>query len=274
MNNKYLIDKAKENRLKLFKKFYALQEGHPGSAFSILDFLVMIYYNKYIRLRKKNRKKIVIDEVIMSKGHATVAQYPILHDLGVIPQKDWENWGKNKKSLLKMFGNNLIPGIKVASGSLGNGIGLGTGIAYASKKNKKHKKVYVIISEGELYEGSTWEGLFLLSHLNLDNFYLILDVNRNIILGNPKDCLPLGNIKKKLESFGIKTLVANGHDFKSMNSSLNRMTKISKPTALILNTTKGKGLKLMENKANWHYWNKINKNEYEKSIKELKVKND
>ena len=103
MNNKYLIDKAKENRLKLFKKFYALQEGHPGSAFSIIDFLVMIYYNKYIRLRKKNRKKIVIDEVIMSKGHATVAQYPILHDLGVIPQKDWENWGKNKKSLLKQW---------------------------------------------------------------------------------------------------------------------------------------------------------------------------
>ena len=133
---KYLVNKSKKIKLDLFKKFYLLQEGHPGSAFSILDFLVTIYYQKYVRLKFYKSKKKVYDDVIMSKGHATVAQYPILYDLGVLSKKDWMNWGVNKKTNLRMFGNNSIPGIKVASGSLGHGIGLGTGIAFASKKQK------------------------------------------------------------------------------------------------------------------------------------------
>ena len=96
--------------------------------------------------------------------------------------KDWGNWGRNKNTCLKMFGNHLIPGIKVATGSLGHGIGFATGIGMASK----NKRVYPIISEGELYEGSTWEGLLLLGSLKLSNVNIILDVNNNIILGNPK----------------------------------------------------------------------------------------
>ncbi len=268
---KNLIKKSNKIRLGLFNKFYSLQEGHPGSAFSILDFLITIYYNNFVRLKTNKSKKQIYDDVIMSKGHATVAQYPILYDLGVISKKDWINWGTNKKTNLRMFGNNSIPGIKVASGSLGHGIGLGTGIAFASKKKKINKKIFVIISEGELYEGSTWESLFLLSHLNLDNFYLIIDVNKNIILGDPKNCLPLGNIKKKVESFGLKSFSCDGHNFKSMFLNLKKMTKIKKPTALIINTIKGKGLKLMHGKSNWHYWNKITRDEYKKSIKELKI---
>jgi transketolase len=257
--------KAYEIRKDLFEKFYLLGEGHPGSVFSILDVLIVLYYGGFVRLRNKQP----VDDVIMSKGHATVAQYPILKNLKVIKNKDWDNWGK-KESILKMFGNSDIPGIKVASGSLGHGIGFATGIAYFARSNKIKKNVYVIISEGELYEGSTWEALLLLADLRLSNVTIILDVNKNIILGNPKDCLDLGNIKNKLESFGIFTKECNAHNFKNLDDEFRKLTKVRKPKCLIVNSVKGKGFKIMENKAKWHYWNPISKNQYIKSIRDLK----
>ena len=165
-----------------------------------------------------------------------------------------------------MFGNHKIPGIKVSSGSLGHGVGLASGIAYSSKKKFKKKQVYVIISEGELYEGSTWESLLLLAELKLDNVFIILDVNNNIILGDPRKCLSLGNIKKKFESFDIHTEECDGHNFLQIDKKFNKMHKLKKPKCLIVNTIKGKGFKIMENKANWHYWNSISIEQYNNSL--------
>jgi transketolase len=257
--------KAYEIRKDLFEKFYLLNEGHPGSVFSILDVLIVLYYGGFVRL-KNNRP---VDDVIMSKGHATVGQYPILKDLKIIKNKEWNNWGK-KKSILKMFGNNYIPGIKTATGSLGHGIGFATGIGYFSKKNKIKKNVYAIISEGELYEGSTWEALLLFAHLKLANVTIILDVNNNIILGDPKECLSLGDIKKKFESFGIFTKVCDAHNFKNLDIEFRKLNKIRKPKCLIVNSIKGKGFKIMENKTHSHYWSPITKDRYIKSLKELR----
>jgi len=265
MNLDLYKKKAYEIRKILFEKFYLLNEGHPGSVFSILDVLIVLYYGGFIRLKKN----LPIDDLIMSKGHATVGQYPILTDLNVIKKKEWSGWGK-KNSILKMFGNNSIPGIKTATGSLGHGIGFATGIGYFAKRNKVKKNVYVIISEGELYEGSTWEALLLLADLNLGNVTIILDVNNNIILGNPKECLSLGNIKKKLESFGIFSRVCNAHNFKNLDFEFRKLLKIKKPKCLIVNSIKGKGFKIMENDARWHYWNPVSKDQYIKSLEELR----
>ena len=254
--------KAIDLRKKLFEKFFLLQEGHPGSVFSILDVLIVLYYGKFIRIKKGKP----LDDVIMSKGHATVGQYPILSDLKIIKKKNWNNWGKNLNTSLRMFGNHNIPGIKVSSGSLGHGIGLASGIGFSARKNLKNKRVYVIISEGELYEGSTWESLLLLAELKLENVFIILDVNNNIILGDPKKCLSLGNIKKKFRSFDIYTDECDGHDFLNIEKKLNKMNKLKKPKCLIVNTIKGKGFKMMENKSKWHYWNSISDIEYKKSL--------
>ena len=167
---KNFFQKSSLMRIKLFKKFYSLKEGHPGSVFSIIDILIVLYYGGFVKFKKKGKKKIPFDDVIMSKGHATVGQYPILHDLGVISDFNWKNWNNNKnKSSLRMFGNSHISGIKASTGSLGHGIGFATGIGFSSLKKKKNKKIFVIISEGELYEGSTWESFFLLSSLKLPN---------------------------------------------------------------------------------------------------------
>jgi transketolase len=266
--NKFSLYKKKafEIRKKLFEKFYLLKEGHPGSVFSIIDVLIVLYYGKFVRISKKKP----VDDIIMSKGHATVGQYPILEDLGVISKKEWNNWGKNQNTCLRMFGNNYIPGIKTATGSLGHGIGFGSGIIFSANKNKVNKKVFVIISEGELYEGSTWESLLLLASLNLKNVFIILDVNNNIILGNPKDCLKLGNIKKKMEAFDLVTEECNGHDFIMIERKIIKLSKLNKPKCLIVNTIKGKGFKIMENKPQWHYWNAINKEQFNISLKEMK----
>ncbi len=265
---KFYKKKSFEIRKKLFDKFYILKEGHPGSVFSILDVLLVIYYERHVRIKKN----LPIDDLIMSKGHATVAQYPILNDLGVISNRDWNNWGRNHKTKLKMFGNHNIPGIKTSTGSLGHGIGLGTGIAYSALKNKINKKVFVIISEGELYEGSTWEALLLLPTLNLTNLFIILDVNQNIILGKPQDCLSLGDIKKKIQSFDIFTDECDGHNYKVLNNKIIKLLQKKRPTCLIANTIKGKGFQIMENKANWHYANPIDKKTYVDQLMKLEKK--
>ena len=269
MNISFLKRKSITMRKKIFEKFYLLKEGHPGSVMSLMDILVVLYYSGFVRMKKQNKKYPFKDDIIVSKGHATVGQYPILHDLKVISSKDWNNWGVNKKTCLRMFGNNSIPGIKTATGSLAHGIGFGTGIGFAAKRKKIDKRIYVIISEGELYEGATWESFLLLASLKLDNLYVILDINNNIILGDPKKCLDLGNIEKKLNSFGIKTEKCNGHSFSELFTKLKKMQKFKGPTCLLANTIKGKGIKIMENKANWHYWNNISTDLYKKSLKRL-----
>ena len=207
-NNK-LRDLSKEYRIKLFEKFAKIKQGHPGSTFSMLDIVVTLFYSDFIRYDEDNN--IFNDKIIISKGHATVALYPILVDFGVIEKKEWDNWGITK-SELRVFGNTSIPGIDATTGSLGHGVGVGSGMAFYYKKMKKDKKVYVVISEGELYEGSTWEALLFAAHHKLDNLYIIIDLNSLIILGNTKDCLSLNPIGKKIENLGFDVFECNGHD--------------------------------------------------------------
>ena len=132
----------------------------------MIEIVVSLYHGGFVRFDEK--KNFFLDKVLISKGHATAALYPILKDFGVISEKDWNDWG-HKSSLLRVFGNISIPGIDVTSGSLGHCIGVGAGMAISYKRTKKNKKVFVIISEGELYEGSTWEALLFAKHYKLNN---------------------------------------------------------------------------------------------------------
>lgn len=261
----------KSNKLRylLFEKMTNMKQGHPGSIFSILDFLTVLFYGKNINYSKKNKE--FVDKIILSKGHATSALYPILRDFNIISKKDWNNWGTKKKSKLRVFGNNSIPGIDVTTGSLGHGLGVGAGLALKYKKNKQKRNVYVIISEGELYEGSTWETLLFIKHYKLTNLKIIIDVNNLIILGRTDKSLKLNPIKNKIEGFGFKTNIINGHNFKALLKST-KLLKNGKIACLILKTIKGKGLSIMENKPAWHYWNAITSKETTKYLKELKDK--
>ena len=133
---------AKQYRREMFEKCLATKQGHPGSIFSMMEIAVCLYHGGFVRFDEKNKK--FIDKVLISKGHATAALYPILRDFGVIPKAEWNKWG-NQKSRLRIFGNTSIPGIDITSGSLGHCVGAGSGMAVSYKNNYQDKIVYVVI---------------------------------------------------------------------------------------------------------------------------------
>ncbi len=257
---------AKKYRRDIFEKLLLIKQGHPGSIFSMMDIVVALYHGDFVRF--DNKKNSFVDKVLVSKGHATAALYPILRDFGVLPKKEWDNWG-NKESLLRVFGNTSIPGIDITSGSLGHCVGAGSGMAISYKRNKKDSNVFVIISEGELYEGSTWEALLFAKHNELDNLTVIIDINSLIILGNTKECLNLDPIKNKIEGLGIKTFEIDGHNLNELITTLETSKKHKGFKCILAKTIKGKGSSVMENKKNWHYWNPMSDEEIKITKKEL-----
>lgn len=254
-SQKKFITISKKLRKELLEKFILTQQGHPGSIFSIIDFLTVLYYEKFFQIKK--------DKLLMSKGHAAAALYPIMKDFGVLPKKEWDNWGK-KKSVLRVFGNTNIPGIDMTSGSLAHGLGVAAGLVMADKK----QKVYTIVSEGEFYEGSTWESLLFIKNYKLKNVKIIVDINNLIILGKTNTCLKLNPLMKKIEGLGLKCKSINGHNYQQLHQGC-KLLKKNKIDCLILNTIKGKGFKIMENKPQWHYWNPLNKIQINKCMKEV-----
>lgn len=246
--------KANLYRKELFEKFVEVKQGHPGSTFSMLEIVTTLYHAGYVGLQ---------DKVLISKGHATVALYPILKDLHILPKEDWDNWGKNKDTCLRVFGNVSIPGIDMTSGSLGHGVGVGAGMALADP----NKHVYVIISEGELYEGSTWEALLFVAHRQIPNMTIFIDVNNLIILGQTDDCLKLNSIQNKLSGFEFDIFTVNGHNTNSIEAALD--ATVTRPKIIIANTVKGKGFSLMENKPEWHYMQPITPEQIEQCRKEI-----
>ncbi|MDP7194875.1 MAG: transketolase [SAR202 cluster bacterium] len=257
---------AKIYRRDLFEKLLIMKQGHVGSIFSMMEIVVTLYHCGFVKFDEK--RNIFLDKVLISKGHATATLYPILKDFGVIPTKEWDKWG-HEDSLLRVFGNTSIPGIDVTSGSLGHGVGVGAGMAISLKRFATNKKVYVIISEGELYEGSTWEALLFAKHNKLDNLTIIIDINSLIILGKTSDCLSLDPIKNKIEGLGIKTLEVDGHDLNDLISTFENSRKVGEFNCILAKTIKGKGCRLMENKKHWHYWNHMSEEEIQQTRKEL-----
>jgi len=246
--------KANLYRKELFEKFVEVAQGHPGSTFSMLEIVTTLYHGGYVDFE---------DKVLISKGHATVALYPILKHFGIIAEEDWYNWGKGKPTCLLVFGNISIPGIDMTSGSLGHGIGVGAGMAIADPRSH----VYVVISEGELYEGSTWEALLFVAHRQLKNQTIFIDVNNLIILGKTDDCLRLNSIKDKLSGFEFDIYTVDGHNTNSIQAALDAAS--NQPKIIIANTVKGKGFSLMENKPEWHYMQAITPEQIEQCRKEI-----
>ena len=205
---------------------------------------------------------------LLSKGHATSVVYPIFSELGIIDQKQWNDWGKSESNL-RVFGNTSIDGIEVTTGSLGIGLGVAAGLALSNLREGIDENIYVVVSEGEFYEGSVWETLLFINHYNLYNLKIILDINNLIILGSTKDCLSLGSLSDKINKFGFKTMSIDGHSMVDLMASLESMKESKELQCLCLNTIKGKGISFMENDPKWHYWNEISNDQIEIARKDL-----
>lgn len=249
-------------RKQVFEMSARARQGHLASVLSEIEILVALYYGGVLNCDPKDPDR---DRVIVSKGHATMGLYPILADKGYFPKSELEKYGTFDGNL-KIFGNIDIPGIDATTGSLGHGIGIACGYCLAAKRDNKKSRTFVILSEGEMYEGSVWESALFAAHNNLDNLIVILDRNHKIILGDTEECVRLEPIKDKWESFGWNTFVAEGHShgdlleiFHSIERGNRHTSKvILAPSVIIAETVKGKGLSFMEGRPEWHYTNLTN----------------
>ncbi|MDC1001586.1 transketolase [Alphaproteobacteria bacterium] len=260
-------NEGKSIRLELFQKYCEVKEGHPGSVLSIFDIVNYLYLSETIRINPGSETN---DTFIMSKGHAASVQYPYLLRKGFIDQNDWDNWGRGKSNL-RVFANTEIPGIDATSGSLGHGVGIAAGFALANRAIGKKTNNFVVISEGELYEGSTWEALLFVAHQRLTDVKIILDVNRNMILGRPDDLLSLEPLGEKFKAFNFNVMRINGHDYNEIENGVNfLMDSQTQPKVLIADTIKGKGVSFMEDKSESHYWGTLTENQMAIMLEDLK----
>ena len=199
----------------------------------------------------KNKNK---NWFILSKGHAGLTQYIALSKAGFFSEKKLNNnFLKNGGKLGVHPEKNSLPGIDVSSGSLGHGLSIANGIALAKKIDKKKGNIYVLLSDGECNEGMVWEAALFASHHKLNNIIAIIDYNKIQALGANIDILNLEPFKDKFEAFGWSVKLIDGHSFDDLEKALKINSKLKKPTMIIANTVKGKGIKSMENKLSSHY---------------------
>jgi transketolase len=255
-----LINISKKIRKKILYLSYKAKTAHLASSLSCVDIVVTIY-EKFLKCNK-NTKNIFI----LSKGHAATTLYSVLNYKKIISNTVFESYSK-KNSILEEHPSHNIPGISVATGSLGHGLSIGCGIALGFKLKNLKNKVYVLLSDGECNEGSVWEAVLFASSNKLNNLVLIVDYNKWQATGKTKDILNLGNLKKKFQSFGFNSFNIDGHNFDQILKKLKNKST-DKPLAIVAHTIKGKGISFMENNNNWHY-KSPNENEYLNSIKEI-----
>jgi len=249
-----LKKKANWVRRKILEMMVTAGAGHIAPSFSCIEILVALYDGGILRINPKDPKWKERDRFILSKGHASVALYAVLADLGFFPISDLSGFAK-EGSYLGVHAEDTTPGIEASTGSLGHGLSIGAGLALAAKIDKKRYITVALLGDGECHEGSVWEAAMFAAHRHLNNLVAIIDYNRLSATGFLKNCLEVEPLEEKWEAFGWEVAVVDGHSFKSLLSVLNRIRSRSspKPLAIIALTTKGKGVSFMENNAIWHY---------------------
>ena len=244
--------------------------SHFGGALSITE-IVSTLFAYQMKIDKKNPNWEQRDRFILSKGHACLAYYAALCEIGYISKEELKTFEKDDTNLLGHPVINRKLGIDFSNGSLGMGLSLGIGVAISSKKKKKFFKVYVVIGDGECNEGSIWEAAMAAPNYNLDNLYVIIDKNNFQQTGTNKEIMNVENLKNKWSSFGWHTAELDGHNIQELCDFFNKSEKIDKPKAIIANTIKGKGFSFSENNNDWHH-SVLSKSFHEKALKELMEK--
>jgi len=272
-SDKINIDKIIEFKKNLTKNILemALSAGanssHFGGALSIADIISTLFSYK-MKFDYKNPKSEDRDRFILSKGHACLAYYAALCEIGFIKKEDLKTFEKNDSNLLGHPVRNIDLGIEFSNGSLGMGLSLGIGVALSLKKKNKANNVFVIMGDGECNEGSVWEALMSAPNFNLGNLNLIIDRNNFQQTGDNKTIMDLGNLKNKIESFGWNTTEIDGHNIDEIYNYFKNINN-NKPNALIANTIKGKGFSFSENNNTWHH-SVLSKELYDKALGEIK----
>lgn len=251
MNLKLLAYKLRKDTVDLI---CAGKAGHIGGDMSVMEVLVELYFHQ-MNISPENMDDPDRDLFVLSKGHSVEAYYSILAEKGFIPKEELHREFSKFGSKYIGHPNNKLPGIEMNSGSLGHGLPVCVGMAKAGKMDNRDYRVYTVMGDGELAEGSVWEGVMAASHYKLDNLCAVVDRNRLQISGNTEDVMHHDDLHERFKSFGWHVIdVADGNDIDQLEAAFNEAKTVKgKPTVLIANTVKGKGSKVMEGKANWHH---------------------
>ncbi len=241
--------------------------SHFGGALSIADIVSTLFSYK-MKFEKNNPRSENRDRFILSKGHACLAYYAALCEIGFIKRDDLKTFEKDDSDLLGHPVRNMELGIEFSNGSLGMGLSLGIGVALSLKIKNKKNNVFVVMGDGECNEGSVWEALMAGPNFNLGNLNLIIDKNNFQQTGDNKTIMNLENLKNKIESFGWNTTEIDGHNIDDLYTYFKNINNDSKPNALIANTIKGKGFSFSENNNTWHH-SILTKELYDKALSEI-----
>lgn len=239
-------------RRQVWDMVIAAKNGHIPSCYSCAEIVTALYYGGVARYTPGQADDPARDRVIVSKGHAAMVLYPILADIGYYDAGELTRFTK-PGGLLGMYADVRIPGIEGISGSLGHGLGMGAGFALAARHDDQKHRTFVLLGDGECYEGSIWETAMFAAHHKLDNLVAIVDRNALCILGKTEDLVALGDLAGKWRAFGWHTVEIDGHDFDSVLGALDQIGKTDgKPLCIVANTVKGKGISFMEGRSEWH----------------------
>jgi transketolase len=271
-SQKQLVEAANYMRGVNLVSIFLAGSGHPGGTLSIMDITAALYL-KIANLDPKNPDWEDRDRIIFSAGHKAPALYIGLAMAGYFPIEEVATLRKFDSPFQGHPHWLKLKGVEMSTGSLGQGLGVGVGMALRGKLDKKNYKVYVITGDGEWDEGSMWEAAMSASHYKLDNLIVIIDRNFLQIDGNTEEVMKLENLEKKLAAFGFKVITIDGHNMKQIVGALEKAKKVKgKPVAIIAKTIKGKGVSFMENNPAWHGV-APNEEQLKKALAELKLTN-
>lgn len=239
-------------RQDIVKMVAEANSGHPGGSLSAADILTVLYFNE-MNINPNNPDDPNRDRFILSKGHASPVLYAALAEKGYFPKEELMTFRKINSRLQGHPSKKSLPGIDMSTGSLGQGLSAANGIALAGKLDKKDYRVYVMLGDGEIQEGMVWEAAMAAGYYKLNNLTAFLDYNHLQIDGPVEDVLNPAPIDDKFRAFGWHVIIIDGHDLNEIHNAIQeaKSTK-DKPTMIIANTIKGKGVSFMENQVGWH----------------------
>jgi transketolase len=251
----------------VLKMTHRAKASHIGSCLSMVD-IIAVLYGQVLTIDPKNPNWEKRDRFILSKGHATAIVYAALARRGFFPMEWLMTYCENASPLAGHITHKHAPGVEVSSGSLGHGLPIACGMAYAILHHKENQYVYVVMSDGEMDEGTTWEAILFAAHHKLSNIIVFIDYNKIQSFGRTNDVINLEPLIDKWKAFNWHTQEINGHDHTDIIEAIERAKNNDRPSVIVAHTIKGKGISFMEDKLIWHY-KSPNDAELELALKEL-----
>ena len=261
---------AKKIRKNILDMAFSGSTVHLGCALCLVEIFAVIY-RSHLNYDFFNPSDPARDFLVLSKGHGVMAQYACMKELGWLDEKTLSNYFADGTDL-KGLSDSRVQGLEVTSGSLGHGLSVGVGIAFGHHLKKVNQKTFVIVGDGELNEGACWEAIQFAGHHQLQNLMIVVDKNNFQAMDATSEIINQENLKIQIESFNFNVVDLDGHDEQALDQAIQDLFDLrnNKPSCIIANTVKGKGISFMENKNEWHYL-RLDQALYESAISELET---